>query len=271
MYKEAYNLLKFQYESCLKIVKDNQYCTDFANEKWRHSMQVAGAGNYLIQHIEWLKDKPESYIEMVKTAVLLHDICRFTEIVRIYNNKKKFDHGNAGANLLRNLALFMDIRIWLPIRHHGHMIEDLYNDHTFLNIEDNALQEEVKKICFIIRDADKIANLRMLAQEKEMRRLFFTKAEDDKDDGEVPELAQKQALEGKIINKEFRKTSASCLAGFLSWYTDINYHVSIDFCEKLHITQKLLNLFEDICSDSVFKLQYCAAIRKMIREKDYLS
>ena len=134
MLEEAWQLLKSNFDECCEIVKGNKFYYGYALEKWRHSKQVAGAGNYIISKVEWLKDKSAEYVEMVRTAVLLHDVCRFTEITYRYNGGDKYDHGVEAAAFLKQIPLFNDIRIWLPIKHHGHRIEYLYNDDEYKNI-----------------------------------------------------------------------------------------------------------------------------------------
>ena len=128
MLKKAMELLYLQYNQCMEVVKDDVYYRHYAEEKIRHSLQVAGAGNYLLRHIDWLKNKPAEYIEMVKTAILLHDVCRFAEIVKLYHGIEDYDHGIAAYEFLEHTPLFDDIRIRLPIKHHGHLIKELYAD-----------------------------------------------------------------------------------------------------------------------------------------------
>ena len=268
MLEEAYKLLKNQYETCLEAVSDYPYCVGFAKEKWRHSMQVAGAGNYLVRHIAWLENRPAAFIELVKTAVLLHDVCRFAEIVHLYRGDKGYDHGEAGGEMLKNILPYTDIRIWLPIKHHGHMIEDLYNDPAYKNITNEALRNEVEKICFIIRDADKIANLHMLASEEDIRYLFL--GEEKENEGYVPEAAKQEALDGVLVKREYRVNRAASVVTYLSWFADTNYRASIDFCEKLNVPAKLYELFASYCTDKEFTASYIEVIRNMLKQKVYL-
>ncbi|MBR3501957.1 MAG: HD domain-containing protein, partial [Alphaproteobacteria bacterium] len=123
MIEDAILCLKNQYNENRPYVEGNDFFTYYFNEKQRHSMQVFGAGNMLVRHIDWLKNKPAEYIEMVRTAVLLHDVYRFKEIALKATENKNIDHGIEGAEFLRNIPQFSDIRIWLPIYHHGHLIE----------------------------------------------------------------------------------------------------------------------------------------------------
>ncbi|MBO6281133.1 MAG: HD domain-containing protein [Alphaproteobacteria bacterium] len=268
MLQEAYVLLKNQYDECLKIVSDNPFCVGFTKEKWRHSMQVAGAGNYLVRHIEWLKTRPAVFIELVKTAVLLHDVCRFAEIVHLYRGDKGYDHGEAGGELLKNMLPYNDIRIWLPIKHHGHMIEDLYNDPAYKSITNEALRDEVEKICFIIRDADKIANLHMLANEDDIRYLFL--GDKKENEGYVPEAAKQEALSGVLVKREYRVNRAASAVTYLSWFADTNYQAAIDFCEKLNVPEKLYTLVASYCLDKDFVAAYTGVIRNMLKNKAYL-
>ena len=271
MLKEAYNLLKEQYAACFEIVHEDEFYRKFAEEKWRHSMQVAGAGNYLVRHIDWLKTKPETYQELVRTAILLHDVCRFTEIVHLFYGKKGYDHGVAGSELLKNMPRFMDIRIWLPIKHHGHMIEDLYADEEYLSISDKTLQKEVEKICFIVRDADKIANLHMLVNEKNIRFLFLKQSDETPGaDEEITDTLKAEALQGIIVSRKHRLNCASSTVTYLSWYTDINYRAAIDFCARLNVTEMMLTMFKEYCKDEVFTKQYTEVIRRVLRERNYL-
>lgn len=272
MLKEAYELLKEQYEACCQIVDKDEYCLHFAKEKWRHSLQVAGAGNYLLRHMENLKDKSAEYIELVKTAVLLHDVCRFTEIVNFFKGKKGYDHGVAGGELLKNMARFADVRIWLPIKHHGHMIEELYADAEYMNISDKELQKEVQEICFIIRDADKIANLHMLVEEPNMRSLFLGEIKENPEENSIiTDEAKTEALKGIVVGRKHRISIASSVVTYLSWYADINYRAAIDFCQRLGATDKLLVIFKQYCTDAEFSNRYTEVIRKMLKEKAYLS
>lgn len=268
MLQEAYILLKNQFDKCLNIVSDNARYTAFAKEKWRHSMQVAGAGNYLVRHIAWLENKPAAFIELVKTAVLLHDVCRFAEIVHLYHGDKGYDHGAAGGELLKNMLPYTDIRIWLPIKHHGHMIADLYNDPVYKSITDVTLREEVEKICFIVRDADKIANLHMLSNEDDIRFLFL--GDKKENDDYVPDDAKKEALSGTIVGREYRVNRAASVVTYLSWFADTNYRASIDFCEKLNVTEKLYALFDSYCKDKEFIATYTDIIGNMLKQKAYL-
>ena len=271
MLEEAWQLLKSNFDECCEIVKGNKFYYGYALEKWRHSKQVAGAGNYIISKVEWLKDKSAEYVEMVRTAVLLHDVCRFTEITYRYNGGDKYDHGVEAAAFLKQIPLFNDIRIWLPIKHHGHRIEYLYNDDEYKNINDKNIQREVELICFIIRDADKIANLNLMTHERSILPLFLGSGSGDKyKDGQLTPIIKENAFRYDTINRFADATVGDHIAGYVSWFFDINYKYSIDYCRKLKVIEGIFEIFEEYCSDEDFKQRYTIFVKEYIKTHDFL-
>lgn len=271
MLKDAYKLLKEKSDECLKKVAYNEFFEGYTKEKIRHSYQVMGAGNYIIPRIQWLQKKDLAYVDMVKSAVLLHDICRFAEIEERCLHNRQIDHGLAGGEFLRTLPEFSDVRIWLPIKHHGHLIEDLYNDADYKNIPSEETKREVERICFIIRDADKIANLRMLAYEENLRYLFIGKKDVVPElDGHISNEIREYLEKFETFPRLGKLSVADRMAGFLSWYYDINYQYSIDFCEKLKVTSRLVKLFEQLCVDEDCKQLLLAKFTDFLQHHQFL-
>jgi hypothetical protein len=234
-------------------------------------MQVFGAGNYLVRRIEWLKNKSPEYIEMVRTAVLLHDVFRFEEIKLLAQGYEQIDHGVEGAKFLQNSQLFNDIRIWFPIKHHGHIIDDLYADEEYQNLPED-LREEIKLICFIVRDADKIANLHMLANEPNIRVIFLSSGTGNlQKDYSISDFAKKDAFSGKTVRRIQECTIADRMLSYLSWYNDIYYRYSVEFCSKLKVTEILKNYFAQICNDKEFVQEYFAYFDRCLCTRDFLS
>lgn len=271
MLKEAWQLLELQFNQCYEVVKSDEFYRGYALEKQRHSKQVAGAGNYIIPKIEWLKNKSDDYVEMVRSAVLLHDVCRFTEIEHKFGGKPKYDHGIGASELLRHTPMFNDIRIWLPIKHHGHLIESLYNDNVYQNIADAQIKKEVELICFIIRDADKIANLNMITNEDNVLDLFLGPKSSDKDkDGQISQPTRDSAFKETTTPRFAGATRGDHITSYLSWFFDINYQYSIDYCQKLNVVSGLYALFDKYCSDDKFKRDYAAHLNKYLQNHEFL-
>lgn len=274
MLQEAYDLLENEYQKCFAYVQKNKAYAAFAQEKRRHSFQVAGAGNYLLKHIQWMKNQPVEFVELVKTAVFLHDICRFTEICKLFDGVRGYDHGVEGAKFLQSIPMFDDVRIWLPIKHHGHLIGALYEDEQYQNMTDKELQAQVEKICFIIRDADKIANLNMVTHEDNIWFLFFGKEKADylpAVDGVVSEIIKKEAFADVTVSRVPSLTVADRCIGFLSWFTDVNYQAAIDYCKALDVVPRLERIFEYCCGDETFKRQYLAHFEDYLAKRPYMS
>ena len=271
MIQYAKRLLKLQYEQCADIVQNDEFYRGYALEKWRHSWQVFGAGNYLMKRIEWLQQKPPAYINMVKTAVLLHDCCRFTEIVQRYSKQKPCDHSVAGAEFLRNTPMFQDIRIWLPIKHHGHVIEELYEDTEYQNIENAELKKEVEQICFLVRDADKIANLHLIKNEPNILPLFLGKSDFVAEtDGIVSAKIKARPFAETTLPRSYDSTVAERIAGYLSWFMDINYKASIEYCERLEIIETIFTMLDQYCIDVEFKQSFAAFVRNFLQRHEFL-
>ena len=269
MLNTAIKLLKSEYMKCSKIVNEDKFYKLFANEKYRHSLQVLGAGNYLVKRINWLKNKDSKYVEMVKTAVLLHDICRFEEIIEKYKGNHFFDHGIAGAEYLRKSTDFSDIRIWLPIKHHGHLIEDLYSDTDYINISDEKIKNEIEQICFIIRDADKIANLHLFTGNDKYDELFLGDINSE-NSGKISKIIAELAFRHTTTPRLPNLTSADKMISYISWFFDVNYQYSIDFCSKLKVQEKLFDKLRTICSDKYFAEQYISFASAYLENHNFL-
>lgn len=269
MLQKAMDLLYLQYYQCMEVVHNDNYHSYYALEKIRHSLQVAGAGNYLLKHIEWFENKSAEYIEMVRTAVLLHDVCRFSEIAKSCRGVQKYDHGVSAYEFLKHTPLFDDIRIRLPIKHHGHLIQELYADTEFQNLAE-SLRQEIEKICFVIRDADKIANFKMVVNEPYFLPLFMdNKQELTADDLQISEHILQNAFNKNTVPKPFY-TIGDRVTSLLSWYLDINYQASIDFCTKLGITDLIFAMFEKYCGNEEFKQNYISFVREYMNNHKYI-
>ena len=269
MLKQAMELLYLQYNQCAEAVKDNAHYCYYAEEKIKHSLQVAGAGNYLLRHIEWFKNKPAEYIEMVQTAILLHDVCRFSEIAALYQGVKRYDHGVAAYEFLRYAPLFNDIRIRLPIKHHGHLIRDLYADAEYQSLSED-MRDEVEKICFAVRDADKIANFNMLINEPYFRPLFVDMEKEITDaDLQISEHILQSAYKGDTVPKPFI-TLGDHVTSLLSWLEDINYQAALDYCDKLNLTEQIFAMFDKYCGNFEFKQKYAAFVRDYLQNHQFL-
>ena len=250
LYEKAKKLLYSEYHENFEIVKDSPYHKRYVNEKIRHSLQVSGAGNGILKHENYFQGRSEEFIDIARTAVLLHDIFRFQEIRILYESGKNVDHGVLGAEFLKQQTDFNNILITLPIKHHGHMIECLYEDEEYKNIKDEQLKEDVRHIAFAVRDADKIANWQLLTSEfdsvKEVWLPYF------EDDSEAQSLLPPESWEFFVKQEVIphvaikTRTNAGEMLATLCWLFDINYQYSIFYCKKLNLLAKFLRLLKQV-------------------------
>lgn len=252
LYQKAKNYLKEQYLENFEIVKSSDFHRAYVNEKIRHSLQVSGAGNGILRNEKYFMNRSEEFIDIAKTAIVLHDIFRFTEVRRWFETGQKSDHGVEGAAMLKNQPPFNDIRITLSIKHHGHLIEDFYRDEEFLSLADSDLKQDIEHIHFAVRDADKIANWQILTNEFEaMRPVWLPHPEDfSARQSQFTPQAWESFTQSNLVAKKDINTNADTLLSVLSWLFDINYHYAVTYCQRLDLFNKFYNLFEKIGVDS---------------------
>ncbi len=248
LYQKAKDLLYAEYHKNMAIVKDDPFFSSYENEKLRHSLQVSGVGNGILKHESYFQNRSPKFIDMARTAILLHDIFRFTEVRILYESGKKVDHSLLGAELLKKLPDFSNILITLPIKHHGHMIECLYEDEEYQNIADKQLQQDVKYIAFAVRDADKIANWHYLTSCYDQVYHLWLKHYQDKSatQGIINPKTWEYFMRAEVVPKGISQTNADDLMATLCWLFDINYRYSMKYCLSLDLFTKYMRLFSRI-------------------------
>ena len=137
LYDKAKILVRKEYEDAFEIVKESFYHRSFANWKIKHTFQVSGAGNGILAHEPYFQNRSDEFIDICRTAILLHDVYRFREVTGWFQDDTKIDHSLMGAELLSQTKDFNDILITLPIKHHGNMIEKLYEDEAYQTLNDD--------------------------------------------------------------------------------------------------------------------------------------
>jgi hypothetical protein len=147
----------------------------------------------------------------------------------------------------------------------------LYNDEVYKNIADKNLQKEVELICFIIRDADKIANLNMMINEANVLHLFLGKGTGDKHkDGQISQIVKDCAFKEGTTPRFDGATQGDHITGYLSWFFDMNYKYSIDYCQKLNVISGLFEMMNEYCSDNEFKSKYIEFVKSYLQNHDFL-
>lgn len=263
LYQQAKDFLREQYVQNREIVKSSDFHRAYVDEKIRHSLQVSGAGNGILRHVAYFQNRSAEFMDICRSAIVLHDIFRFTEVKRWFLTGEKSDHGVEGAALLEQTPPFQDKRITLSIKHHGHMIEEFYKDPAFQNLADPALQKDIEHIHFAVRDADKIANWQILSNEFETVRLVWLPHAQDTSaaQGQITPEAWQSFIDGQLVPHQFKNTDADILLSVLSWLFDINYTYSIIYSRRLNLFNKFFKLFEMIGVEQ----EKCEQIKNTVR------
>ncbi len=247
MLEQAKILLKSEYEKCLDLVKEKDFYANYADEKWVHSRQVLGAGNFIIKHEPWFYHQSAKVIEAAKTALLLHDIARFEEIKQKFLYGTKIDHGERGYEKLKKMPEYDEWLVAFAIKHHGHVKERFYEDESYKNLKDNDLRDKVEHIFWLVRDADKIANFNIVCNErKKYMQLFLPQSSEiEKKEKQITAAIIDDFYKCKTVDYSLRKTTADYELAFLSWYFDLNYKSSVMFCKKLKLIDKMFEMLAE--------------------------
>lgn len=245
---EAKQILNNEYKTKYPLAHA-EYAKAFMNEKIKHSYQVLGAGNFILKHEDYFTQYNSEEISYYQAIVLLHDIYRFQEILEIEKGHK-VDHGVCGAEYLSEINFFNKQDALLAIKHHGHLIERLYDDETYQKLSHEE-KEHIKQISFLVRDADKLANFYLLATHyNEIGSLFFVeKNYANPHDKNISSKVIADFQAHKCVNKTDVKNFADHALIFLSWLYDINFKSSFIFLEKLHILEKIFVLFKEFLKE----------------------
>ena len=250
LYQKAKELLYEEYHKNFEIVKESPYHRRYVDEKIRHSLQVSGAGNGILKHESYFQNRSEEFIDIAKTAILLHDIFRFNEVRILFETGNRIDHGAMGAEFLKQFPEFNNVLITLPIKHHGHMIEALYEDEEYQSITDDKLKQDVLHIAFAVRDADKIANWQIVTNEFDfVKKVWLPFPEDNSEEqGMLPPESwayfskQEVVLHGVVKTQ----TNAGEILSMLCWLFDMNYRYSVYYCNRLNLFAGFFRLLEQI-------------------------
>ena len=230
----AKKLLSEEYKS--KYILANDHGKRLMDEKIRHSYQVLGVGNYLLKNEDVFTDCSDEEIDFLKAIVLLHDIGRFQEGVT-----PGIDHGVVGADILKNETSLNMLTVYLPIKHHGHLIEDLYEDDEYIKLTPKE-KDVIDRYIYLVRDADKLANFYLLFREfAKHETLFFSPKPVE---SKVPtEKVLKDFMTFKSVNKKDVMSHADHALMIMACIYDLRYKSSFVFLKKMRVIEGLFDLF----------------------------
>jgi len=127
------------------------------------------------------------------------------------------------------------------VKYHGQMIEDVYASKLWKEVEKSPYKTETEQILFLVRDADKLANLRVIKNKGHLKEDVFYKQLNDeaKTAGISPEVYA-QFFNKKVVLTGTMQTFADRLLMVLSWIFDLNYAYTRQFFVKEQYTGYLI-------------------------------
>lgn len=257
MLHEDIVLLKKAFQSSLAVVKEDALCVCVLKRKFAHSWRVLQNGQAIMKaNIPELDAQPVLK-KQCEQALLLHDIGRFEETVQAYQDKamqawgKKYDHGTLGGLILAQLPAYNDKKVILAVRHHGHMIEDFYNDPEYLALPDSE-RKKAEMMVKLVRDSDKL-DLYYLQREEdniESDPFFCSLPEDLKHAPISPEVWE-QFVAGQTIRHNTIRSLSDRILGCISWQFDFNYALTAKLYHEKGYHDMLLELLSKYCPDKM--------------------
>ena len=262
LFEKAQGLLNAEYETYYQDA--TEHARKVMNEKKFHSYQVLGVGNYFLKQEALFHNCSSAELQKLKATLLLHDIGRFYEVF-LHEDGGRVDHGVYGAKLLEQKSSFNDAEVILPIRHHGHLIERLWEDSDYSNLSENE-RRKIQIIIYLVRDADKIANFYLLSRHfKEMENLFFLKSLLDYQTKIPSPLVWEAFMKHSAVDVKNVKSFADQAIMYMACVFDLAYESSFILLDKLNILQKLFDCFKKFWADDYAQIceyelwTYCEA------------
>lgn len=238
---EDFLAFKQYYKQAIEKVPSDSFFYQNINHKFKHSVDVLHIGQQILANTPELRTKNSQFISIAEKALLFHDIGRFKEAVNNYNNEKKhlpssalhYDHGLIGYNLLKNNPLYNDERILFSLRYHGKIKNSVTRALNNPTIKNSPLKQDFLDIINLVRDADKMANLKVIKKNNHLTKdLFYRNLSKEARTAPLSAKVQEQFINKQTIRFNTLHSYADRILMILSWIFDLNYQY----------TQKLFTL-----------------------------
>ncbi len=205
------------------IANYHQYAKQFDSSpelllKYHHSQNVAD----IAKKISEFYSPAESILQLVQIAALYHDIGRYTQFEKYntFSDSLSENHAELGVKVIQELG-FID-ELDEPSKN---IVIEVIRNHN-RKIIDESLDEVTTVICNIVRDADKIDILKILAD-------YYQKGVYDaalslnlpENDTYNPQIVQ-DILSAKLVDLSLMSSVNDFRLVTLSWVFDLNFAVS---------------------------------------------
>lgn len=216
--------------------KDYTSNFDLSNEnierKYYHSYRV----EELCRQIAISLSMTEEEIDIAALIGLLHDIGRFEQFKQYatFNDALSFDHGNFGAELLKN-----SIREYINYDKYDNIILQAIKNHNKLRI-DSSLSEDESVFAKIIRDADKLDIL------YEFTCIFWNDQEDIVNNSTLLDYSYDCIKNHKLVEYKdnLNYSDLDSIAKALAFVFDLNFATSFQIIKNNDYINKILDRFQ---------------------------
>lgn len=253
------NFRQYYKQASAQIPSDDFY-QGFIAHKVAHSMQVLKFGRKIIGQTAELADKSQDFITAAERALLFHDVGRFKEgVLRSQAEQKnqkigaaslQFNHCDLGYDTLSHHPFYSDPRILAAVKCHGMMLEDAYKLPEWRKFMQMPQKKEIKRILFLVRDADKLANLYSIKNEQRLSHdLFYKQLTEELREAPLSSENVRQFFANQVVCFKNVRSWADRILMVLSWINDINYPVSHNMCRRMRCFEYLLAELDKVNSD----------------------
>lgn len=260
--------LRKHYRKALSELPRGSFYNLSINHKFRHSIQVLHAGQEIMKQTPELQNISPEFKSDAERALLFHDIGRFHETVCIYRDKQnnvevaacsnKYDHGTIGYNILKEIPQYNYLKLLLAVKYHGKMMEQVRESELWKETEASHDEKEIKQILYIVRDADKLANLQVIKATDHLKEDLFYKqlTSEAKKAGISPDV-MKQFENHQVVYFPTIYSYTDRVTMVLSWIFDFNFKYTREQFLHNGYAEYLFNELSDngISSQTINKLK----------------
>ena len=226
--------LKKHYQKAAAEIPAGSFYHFTINHKFRHSVQVLQAGREIMDNTPELADISDEFRTYAERALLFHDIGRFHEAVCIYRDSlkkievaagsNKYDHGFIGYDILKEIPRYNNLKLLLAVKYHGKMMEQVRTSDLWQQAEKSPYEKEIKQILYIVRDADKLANLQVHKTSNHLKEdSFYKQLSPEAKKAGISDKVMQQFINHQVVYFPTIYSYTDRVMMVLSWIFDFNF------------------------------------------------
>ena len=229
---EDFLTFKQYYKQAIKKVPADSFFYQNINHKFKHSVEVLHIGQKIMEQTPELKNKSPEFKDRAQKALLFHDVGRFLEALKNYKAEQNhltssplaYDHGLIGYRLLKKNPLYNDERILFALRYHGKIRSSVERELHRKTIKNSPLIQDITDIIHLVRDADKLANLKVIKKDNHLTKdLFYRNLSKEERTAPISPNIKQQFIKKQTIRFNALTSYADRILMVLSWIFDLNY------------------------------------------------